>query len=157
MSPIGPLVSPGSDSLPEEELADERRTRTGPRPRPRVLIVDDQEATREMYAWCMRAAGWLVEESTDGEEAVVRAREFQPDVIAMDLHLPVLDGLEAMRLLKQDDRTRDIPIVACTGVNPRRSEALARDAGCDGFVSKPCLPEELRVLLETLVVSRHAI
>jgi CheY-like chemotaxis protein len=130
---------------------------TGPRARPRLLIVDDHDETREMYAWCMRAAGWLVDESTDGEEAVVRARDSQPDVIAMDLHLPVLDGLEAMRLLKQDERTRDIPIVACTGVNPRRSEALAREAGCDGFVSKPCLPEDLRVLLEALAASRHAI
>jgi len=73
------------------------------------------------------------------------------------LALPVLDGLEAMRLLKQDERTRDIPIVACTGVNPRRSEWLAREAGCDGFVSKPCLPEDLRVLLESLAQRRHAI
>jgi two-component system cell cycle response regulator DivK len=125
---------------------------TGPRPaRLRVLIVDDQDETREMYAWCMRAAGWMVEGSVDGEEAFIAARVFHPHVIVMDLRLPRFDGLDAIRLLKGDDDTRHIPIVVCSGAERRHAEMVSREAGCAAFVSKPCLPDDLRALLEEVV------
>lgn len=104
-----------------------------------------------MYAWCMRAAGWTVEGAANGEEAVLVATLTDPDVIVMDLRLPVVDGLEATRRLKASDVTRDIPIVGCSGVDVAEAEALARQAGCEEFVAKPCSPEDLRVLLDNLV------
>lgn len=125
--------------------------RTGVRARPRVLIVDDDEDARDMYAWCMRAAGWNVEDVADGAEALFVAEHFEPDVIVMDLRLPVIGGLEATRRLKADPRTRHIPVVALSGADRSQTEAEAMAAGCEEFVPKPCPPQDLRALLEKLV------
>jgi CheY-like chemotaxis protein len=107
-----------------------------------------------MYAWAMRAGGWLVEAVVNGEEALWVAPDFEPDVIVMDLRLPVIDGLEATRRLKADTRTMHIPVVVCSGVEGSRAQVSARQAGCDAFIPKPCLPEHLRALLESLVRGR---
>jgi CheY-like chemotaxis protein len=104
-----------------------------------------------MYAWCLRAAGWVVEGATDGADALLIAHVFEPDVIVMDLRLPTIDGLEATRRLKASEATRDTPVVACSGFDLGQAEALARQAGCEEFVAKPCLPDDLRALLENLV------
>jgi two-component system cell cycle response regulator DivK len=117
--------------------------------------VEDDEDTRELYAWCLRAAGWLVEAVPNGEEALFVAPDFAPDVIVMDLRLPLIGGLEAARRLNADPRTAHIPIVAVSSIDQRQGEALATEAGCEAFVAKPCLPEELRALLESLVTGRE--
>jgi CheY-like chemotaxis protein len=119
-----------------------------------VLIVDDDFETREMYAWCMKAAGWFVQTVANGAEALIAAPEIEPDVIVMDLHLPVLNGLDAIRRIKLEEATKHVPIVACTGFDRRSSEIEAKDAGCEEFVAKPCEPEALRNLLQTLVARR---
>lgn len=128
--------------------------KSGLRLQPRVLIVEDNDTTREMYAWSMRAAGWLVEEAADGEAALYAAALFEPDVIVMDLRLPVLDGIEAMRCLKETELTRHIPIVACSALD--HAMADAKNAGCSAFVAKPCPPDDLRALVERLVRSRDS-
>lgn len=107
-----------------------------------------------MLAWCVRAGGWLVEGVANGREALLAASLVRPDVIFMDLNLPVVDGLEAIRRLKSDEDTKHIPIVACTGVGTASAERDARAAGCDAFVAKPCEPEVIRALLEALVTGR---
>lgn len=129
---------------------------TSPRRRPRVLIVEDEDDARELYLWCMRAAGWMAAGAVDGAEAITRAIEFEPDAIVMDLHLPIVDGLEAVRCLKQDERTKHIVIVACTafGRAGGPAEDAARAAGCDDFVAKPCEPDALRGVIEALVAGR---
>ena len=119
---------------------------------PRVLIVEDNDTTREMYAWSMRAAGWLVEEAANGEAALYAAALFEPDVIVMDLRLPVLDGVEVTRRLKETELTRHIPIVACSALDRAAADAL--NAGCSAFVTKPCPPEDLRALVESLARNR---
>jgi CheY-like chemotaxis protein len=116
----------------------------------RVLIVEDHEETREMFAWCLRAAGWMVDAVGDGMAAVLVAASLEPDVIVMDLCLPVLDGIETARRLKSYGSTSHVPIVACTG-DPSMTEPLARAAGCDMFIAKPIEPERLRAVLESLV------
>ncbi|MGH7435411.1 MAG: response regulator [Polyangiaceae bacterium] len=121
------------------------------RPRPRALLVDDDQSTREMYAWCLLAAGWHVETAGDGEEALRIAPLFQPDAIVMDLRLPGIDGLEATRRLKLSSLTRAIPVVGCSGFDLEQSETLSRLAGCEAFVAKPCPPDELRAVLEGLL------
>jgi CheY-like chemotaxis protein len=119
--------------------------------RPSVLIVDDHEETREMYAWCMRASGWRVYSAGAGEEAIFAAPAFHPDVIVMDLNMPGVDGFEAIGHLKSDERTRDIPVVVCTASAHLRAQRRAAEAGCVAFLRKPCLPDDLRRLLERVV------
>jgi CheY-like chemotaxis protein len=130
------------------------RSEAGAARRPRVLIVEDHEDTRGLYAWCMRAAGWHVDEVVDGAEAVAIAAAFAPDVIVMDLHLPVLDGIEAARALRRDARTEHIPIVACTAFARQHSVADLQDAGFDYLVVKPCTAEDLRDTVAKLL-PRH--
>jgi two-component system cell cycle response regulator DivK len=120
----------------------------------RALIVDDDEDSLELYAWCMRAAGWLVDGAANGEEALFLAGYFAPDVIVMDLRLPGMDGLEATRRLRAAPHTRHIPIVALSAMDRRLAETLAMEAGCESFVAKPCPPESLRAFLENMVAGR---
>lgn len=108
---------------------------------PLVLVVDDYDDAREMYAESLLVAGFRVAEASTGVEALERARTLAPDVILMDLSLPGLDGWEATRRLKADARTRDIPIVALTGHALASASRAARQAGCDRFVVKPALPD----------------
>jgi len=111
--------------------------------RPRVLLVDDYPDAREMYTEYLEFSGFEVVEAGNGMEALQRAIDASPDIILMDLSLPVMDGWEATRRLKADHRTASIPVVALTGHALAGISEGARKAGCDAFVTKPCLPEDL--------------
>src|SRR5258705_7628014 len=111
--------------------------------RPRVLLVDDYPDAREMYAEYLEFSGFEVVEAGNGMEALQRAIDASPDIILMDLSLPVMDGWEATRRLKADDRAASIPVVALTGHALAGISEGAKKAGCDAFVTKPCLPEDL--------------
>jgi two-component system cell cycle response regulator DivK len=108
---------------------------------PLVLVVDDYQDAREMYAEYLKASGFRVEEARNGIEAVAKAREFQPDCVLMDLSLPGIDGWEATRQLKADATTARIPVVAITGHASELASRDARAAGCFSFVLKPALPD----------------
>lgn len=110
---------------------------------PRVLLVDDYPDAREMYSEYLEFSGFQVVEAANGMEALQRALDANPDIILMDLSLPVMDGWEATRRLKADLRTAHIPIVALTGHALAGISEGAKRAGCDAFVTKPCLPEDL--------------
>jgi two-component system cell cycle response regulator DivK len=112
---------------------------------PLVLVVDDYTDAREMYSDFLVFSGFRVAEAKDGSEAIDKAIEIQPDLILMDLSLPGVDGWEATRRLKADDRTRGIPIVALTGHALAGDAQTALRAGCDAFITKPCLPADLVV------------
>jgi CheY-like chemotaxis protein len=126
--------------------------------RPRVLLVDDYPDAREMYAEYLEFSGFEVVEAENGMEALQRAVETSPDIILMDLSLPVMDGWEATRRLKADKRTAPIPVVALTGHALAGISEGAKKAGCDAFVTKPCLPEdlvkEIRKILESSAANR---
>jgi two-component system, cell cycle response regulator DivK len=111
--------------------------------RRRVLVVDDFDDAREMYAEYLEFVGFQVEVARNGLEAVEKAQGVLPDIILMDLSLPVMDGWEATRRLKQDHRTRDIPVMALSGHVLAGNAEQARQAGADEFVAKPCLPQDL--------------
>ena len=119
----------------------------------RVLLVDDYPDAREMYSEYLQFSGFDVVEATNGMEALKSAIESSPDIILMDLSLPVMDGWEATRRLKADERTASIPVVALTGHALAGISEGAKRAGCDAFVTKPCLPEdlvkEIRRILDT--------
>lgn len=110
---------------------------------PLVLVVEDYQDAREMYLEYLRLAGFRVAEARNGLEALERALTLVPDVVLMDLALPRMDGWEATRRLKTDSRTCHIPIVALTGHALAGHADGARQAGCDAFVRKPCLPDIL--------------
>ncbi len=112
---------------------------------PLVLVVDDYQDAREMYAEFLSFSGFRVAEARTGVEAVEKAFELLPDLILMDLSLPGMDGWQATRQLKSDERTHHIPIVALTGHALAGASEGAKRAGCDSFVTKPCLPDELVV------------
>ncbi len=110
---------------------------------PLVLVVEDYQDAREMYAAYLAFSGYRVAEATNGLEAIEKTLELMPDIILMDLALPRMDGWEATKRLKGDERTKHIPIVALTGHALAGHAEGARQAGCDAFVTKPCLPDAL--------------
>jgi two-component system, cell cycle response regulator DivK len=122
------------------------------REQPLVLVVEDYQDAREMYAAYLQFSGFEVAEAGNGIEAIEKTRELLPDIVLMDLALPRMDGWEATRRLKNDDRTKHIPVVALTGHALAGHAEGAREAGCDAFVTKPCLPDalvaEIRRLLD---------
>jgi two-component system cell cycle response regulator DivK len=122
------------------------------RERQLVLVVEDYQDAREMYAAYLQFSGFDVAEAANGVEAVEKTGELLPDIVLMDLALPRMDGWEATRRLKSDPRTRHIPVVALTGHALAGHAEGAREAGCDSFVTKPCLPDalvaEIRRLLD---------
>jgi two-component system cell cycle response regulator DivK len=123
---------------------------------PLVLIVDDFPDNREMYMQFLEFSGLRVAEAQNGLEALERAFALLPDVIVMDLSLPGLDGWEATRRLKADDRTRAIPVIALTGHALAGHSKGAMEAGCDAFITKPCLPERLLEEIQAMFEGRRS-
>jgi two-component system phosphate regulon response regulator PhoB len=153
-SPVRATSQGGSDrSARDLGSGPGRGLETGTRRRPRALIVEDHEDTREIYAWGLRASGWHVEVVSSGADALAFAADFDPDVVVMDLHLPGLGGIEATKILRRDVRTSHIPVVACTAYGNEHQREM-QEVGFDQFVPKPCTPEELRIVLEELLSSR---
>jgi len=121
------------------------------RDRQLVLVVEDYQDARERYAAYLQFSGFDVAEAANGIEAVEKATELLPDIVLMDLALPRMDGWEATRRLKGDARTRHIPVVALTGHALAGHADGAREAGCDSFVTKPCLPDALVAEIKRLL------
>jgi two-component system cell cycle response regulator DivK len=124
-----------------ELVAGEALMNTNPE-HPCVLLVDDYLDARQMYTTYLEYCGFAVVQAANGVEALREAVESKPDIILMDLSLPVMDGWEATRQLKADPRTAGIPVVALTGYSRSKSDG-AKEAGCEAFLTKPCLPEDL--------------
>lgn len=129
------------------------------RERPLILIVEDQAELRQLYAQGFSMSGFDVIEVGNGADAITSTSERFPDVVLMDLSLPIVDGWEATRRLKGDVRTAHIPVVALTAHDGSGELQRATRAGCDWFVPKPCQPHDLveevrRVLDGTLRTQR---
>ena len=109
----------------------------------KILLVEDDQANRELLARYLILLGYRIVLALDGAQAVQLAQTELPDLILMDMRLPVMDGWEATRRLKANVRTAAIPVVALTGHALAGISEGAKKAGCDAFVTKPCLPEDL--------------
>ncbi|CAN5795766.1 MAG: response regulator [Gemmatimonadetes bacterium] len=107
-----------------------------------ILIVDDQEDNRAIFSAVLEHHGYTVIEAENGRKSLDLALTHQPGLILMDLHMPVIDGWEATRLLRGDERTSRIPILAVTAED-RTSQARLRDAGFCAFLQKPVHPRSL--------------
>ena len=104
---------------------------------PRILLVEDNEMNRDMLSRRLERKGFTVVLALDGAEGIQKAKSDSPDLILMDMSLPVIDGWEATRQLKGDESTRRIPIIALTAHAMTSDEEKARAAGCDDFDTKP--------------------
>jgi CheY-like chemotaxis protein len=104
---------------------------------PSILLIEDNEMNRDMLSRRLQRKGYTVTCAVDGAEGLAKAKTEVPDLILMDLSLPVLDGWEATRQLKADPLTRHIPIIALTAHAMASDEHSARTAGCDDFDTKP--------------------
>lgn len=109
----------------------------------RVLIAEDDPHSRWVLCALLKRLGFDCRTASDGREAMSLVEQFRPEIILMDLMMPGVSGLDATRALKSDDRTRDIPIVALTGNITPGFERAAEEAGCDDFVPKPIVLQEL--------------
>lgn len=124
------------------------------RPRPLILLVEDQPELRELYASELVMSGFDVIQASNGEDAIAHTSARFPDVVLMDLSLPVVDGWEATRRLKNDGRTAHIPVVALTAHDGLDELQRATSAGCDWFVPKPCPPDALITEVRRVLTSR---
>jgi two-component system, cell cycle response regulator DivK len=113
------------------------------RVKPLILIVEDESELRRLYAQELVDSGFDVIEAGNGMDAIRHTSTLHPDVVLMDLGIPIVDGWEATRRLKADARTAHIPVVALTAHDGSGELQRATNAGCDWFVPKPCPPHDL--------------
>ncbi len=108
----------------------------------RVLIVEDNSTNMTLAVFLLQSAGHSVLTATDAEAGLTLARAEQPDLILMDIQLPGMNGLEACALLKKDETTHSIPVIALTALAMKGDEERIRAAGCDGYIAKPLRYQE---------------
>ena len=113
----------------------------------RILVVEDQEDLRGVLRDLLTGSGYVVIEAGDGEAGVAKAKSDRPDLILMDIQMPVLDGYEATRRIKVDPALKPIPIIAVSSFAMKGDEEKARTAGCDHYVTKPYSPMQLLRLI----------
>ena len=108
----------------------------------RVLIVEDNPTNMTLAVFLLQSAGHTVFSATDAEAGLKLACGERPDLILMDIQLPGMDGLEATGMLKRDEATRAIPVIALTALAMKGDEERIRAAGCDGYIAKPMRYQE---------------
>ena len=122
---------------------------------PTVLVADDNGDTRRVVRWMLEQKGYAVIEAEDGREAVAAALRERPDLILMDLTMPVLDGFDAVRQVREHPELRGVPVVAMTARDAAASRDRAEDLGFNQYLSKPLDFLRLNVVIERLLGDRH--
>jgi two-component system cell cycle response regulator DivK len=115
----------------------------------KVLVVEDNATNMKLAVLLLETAGHTVIVATDAEAGLTLARDEQPNLILMDVQLPGMDGLEATTMLKKDDATRAIPVIALTALAMKGDEERIRAAGCDGYIAKPMSYQEFLATVAT--------
>ena len=109
----------------------------------KILVVEDTEDNRQILRDLLSMAGYEMVEAHDGADGVAKAAEHKPDLILMDIQMPVMDGYEATRRIKANPDLKSIPIVAVTSYALSGDEEKTRAAGCDGYIAKPYSPRQM--------------
>lgn len=122
----------------------------------RVLIVEDTPANLTLALFLLQSVGHTVLIANDAETGLTLARSVQPDLVLMDIQLPGMDGLQATALLKQDELTRHIPVIALTALAMKGDEERIRAAGCDGYIAKPMRYQEFLATIALHLSQRNA-
>jgi CheY-like chemotaxis protein len=122
----------------------------------RILLVEDNPQNRYLVTFLLGKHGYIVDVAEDGEQALEMLEAGpEPDLILMDMQLPKIDGYEATRRIKADDRHRHIPLVALTAHSMKGDRGKALDAGCDEYVTKPVDAEALVLLISRLIAGEE--
>jgi two-component system, cell cycle response regulator DivK len=117
-----------------------------------ILIVEDNPANMTLATFLLQSAGHTVLSAANAEAGVALARTEQPDLVLMDIQLPGMDGLQATALLKGDEATRAIPVIALTALAMKGDEERIRAAGCDGYIAKPLAYREFLATISAHLV-----
>jgi two-component system phosphate regulon response regulator PhoB len=118
---------------------------------PKILIVEDEPALAELLSWTFESAGFEVEQTVDGEEALLIAEEFHPDIIILDWMIEQLPGIEVCRRLRKGKETAAIPIIMLTARGEEEDRIRGLETGADDYVTKPFSPRELRARVEAVL------
>jgi len=121
-----------------------------------VLVADDSGDTRRVVRWMLEQKGYAVIEAADGRQAVAAAVSHRPDLILMDLMMPVLDGFDAVRQVREHEELRGVPVIAMTARDAAASRDRAEDLGFDQYLSKPLDFLRLNVVIERLLAGAPA-
>lgn len=121
---------------------------------PLVLVVDDDQNSREGIAEYLLGAGYRVSEAADGSEALGKALRRRPDIVLLDLAIPKLDGWTVARALKADPGLANVPVVAFSAFDYPNERSRAQAAGCDAFLAKPCALDQLLEIIKRLLALR---
>lgn len=121
-----------------------------------VLVVEDNELNMRLFCDLLDAFGFATLQCRDGAKAVELTRQHRPDLIIMDIQLPEVSGLDITRWIKDDESIRDIPVLAVTAFAMRADEQRVREAGCEGYLSKPIQMRSFLSTVEDLVSDRKA-
>jgi two-component system cell cycle response regulator DivK len=117
----------------------------------KILVVEDNQDSRELVIKVLKSRGYLIMEAADGEAALQKLAEERPDLILMDISLPKIDGYEVTRRLKKQESFKDIPIIALTAHAMKGDREKSLQAGCDGYIPKPIsvrdLPDQIQTFL----------
>lgn len=134
----------------------ESRSRTSrPSGPPRVLVVDDDQATRILCSTVLQRDGYHVFEATNGQEGLELALDHAPDVVLLDISMPVLDGFGLAAALRADERTQDLPLIFVTAESDPAIKAKAFENGAHGFITKPFDPRVISSFIHRLLA--HAV
>jgi two-component system cell cycle response regulator DivK len=120
----------------------------------RILVIEDNPANMKLAMLLLHRAGHTTMSAVDAENGMAQARTEQPDLILMDIQLPEMDGLTATALLKKDDRTAHIPVIALTALAMKADEEKSQTAGCDAYIAKPLNYRELFAAIDRLLLTR---
>lgn len=118
---------------------------------PKILIVEDEPALAELLSWTFESAGFAVEQTADGEEALLIAEEFGPDIVILDWMIEQLPGIEVCRRLRKRKETASIPIIMLTARGEEEDRIRGLETGADDYVTKPFSPRELRARVEAVL------
>jgi two-component system cell cycle response regulator DivK len=117
----------------------------------RILIVEDNELNMKLLNDVLEAYGYEIIKTASGTAVLELARQHRPDLILIDIQLPDISGLDAVRQLKQDAQTKPIPVVAVTAFAMAGDERRALESGCDGYIAKPIMLREFLAMVERFV------
>jgi two-component system, cell cycle response regulator DivK len=117
----------------------------------RILMVEDTEDNRQIIRDLVSAVGYELIEAADGAEGLAMAEREKPDLILMDIQLPIMDGYETTRRIKANPALKHIPVIAVTSYALSGDEAKTREAGCDAYVAKPFSPRQLLAKINELL------
>lgn len=123
----------------------------------RILVIEDNAQNMRLFRAVLQLADATVSSASRADEGITLAKNEMPDVILMDVQMPGMDGLTATRLLRADDATRDIPVIAVTASVLEEDRHRIEDAGCDGYIPKPIDPDYFAAQVAAMLEQRQTV